>query len=195
MGPLRRRALDRRAARASRALGRPGGGARPRVDLPSRSVGPAGCLAPVFEAVAVLAAGLPEPTLADPWTLEGARACRLTSESIYAEQWLFHGPALQAVSHVGRNSATGIEGRLRVLPFEPIVRPGFSSDFHTDVIVIDSFTHLFGCWGLDHLADRGDVVFPLRLEELRIFGPRPEVGTEVDCRVAIRELAAASGAR
>ena len=58
---------------------------------------------------------------------------------------------------------------------------------HTDLIVIDNFTQLLGCWGLDYLAE-GDVMFPLRMEELEIFGDRPPVGTDVACRITIHEL-------
>ncbi len=89
---------------------------------------------------------------------------------------------------VGAISAKGIDGRLRVLPWEPLLRPGVPPRLHTDAIVIDNFTHLLGCWGLDELADRGDVVFPLGMEELQVFGDRPPVGTDVDCRIAILEI-------
>ncbi len=145
---------------------------------------------PVFEAVAVFGLATPESPMAEPWVLEEARASRFTASSIYEEQWLFHGPAMQAVTEVGRISASGIEGKLRVLPWEPLIHPdcGRSARLHTDAIVLDSFTHLLGCWGLDELADRGDVVFPLHLDDLQIYGDRPEVGTEVVCRIAIREL-------
>ena len=77
---------------------------------------------------------------------------------------------------------------LRVLPLEPLLAPGRPAGLHTDLIVLDSFTHLLGCWGLDYLADRGDVVFPLRLEELELFGERPPVGTDLACRIAIEEI-------
>lgn len=145
---------------------------------------------PVFEAVAVFGFATPEPPIAEPWVLENARASRFTAASIYDEQWLFHGPAMQAVSEVGPISASGIDGALKVLSWEPLVDPacGRPARLHTDAIVLDSFTHLLGCWGLDELADRGDVVFPLHLDDLQLFGDRPEVGTDVACRIAIREL-------
>jgi malonyl CoA-acyl carrier protein transacylase len=143
---------------------------------------------PVFEAVAVFAARAPDSPPADAWVLEDARPSRFTAESIYAEQWLFHGPAMQAVVEVGRSSMSGIDGSLRVLPWEPLVEHRHPARLHTDVIVIDSFTHLLGCWGLDHLADRGDVVFPLRMEELRLYGERPAAGADVACRIAIKAL-------
>ncbi len=143
---------------------------------------------PVFEAVAVFDTAPPAPPSASPWVLEDARPSRFTAESIYDEQWLFHGPALQAVVEVGLISRHGIDGLLRVRPWEPLLRPGQSPGLHTDAIAIDNFTHLLGCWGLDELADNGDVVFPLGMEALELFGERPEVGTDVDCRISILQI-------
>ncbi len=143
---------------------------------------------PVFEAVAVFAGSTLPPPPASPWELDDAGPSRFTAGSLYGEQWLFHGPAFQALVDVGGFSASGIEGVLRVLPWEPLLGAGRPARLHTDVIVIDSFTHLLGCWGLDYLADTGDVVFPLRMEELEVFGDRPPVGTEVACRIAIEEI-------
>jgi hypothetical protein len=59
---------------------------------------------------------------------------------------------------------------------------------HTDLIVLDSFTHLLGCWGLDHLADHGDVIFPLGMEDLQLYGERPPIGTDVACRIVIEDV-------
>ena len=104
---------------------------------------------PVFEAVAVFAGSTPSPPPASPWYLDDPRPSRFTAESIYGEQWLFHGPAFQAVVEVGGDLGGGIDGVLRVLPWEPLLGPGRPASLHTDLIVIDSFTHLLGCWGLD----------------------------------------------
>jgi len=142
---------------------------------------------PVFEATAVFGACVPVPPPAAAWSLARPQVSRFTAESIYAEGWLFHGPPLQAVVHVGHYSEEGMDGTLRVLPWEPLVRPGARALLHTDMIVIDSFTHLLGCWGLDYLR-QGDVVFPLRLEVLEIYGDRPPVGTDVACRIGVQEL-------
>jgi acyl transferase domain-containing protein len=162
---------------------------RVRVGIYNRGTdGQAAAARPVFEAVAVFEPAPPAPPPAAPWTLKDARECRFTAESIYDEQWLFHGPALQAVVEIGTISAHGIDGTLRVLPWEPLLRPGEPARLHTDAIVIDNFTHLLGCWGLDELADAGDVVFPLGMEALQLFGDRPPVGTDVACRIAILEI-------
>jgi acyl transferase domain-containing protein len=142
---------------------------------------------PVFEAVAVFEESVPLAPPASRWALKQPRISRFTAQSLYQEQWLFHGPPLQALIEVGKFSRQGIEGKLRVLPLEPLVRAGQPARFFTELIVIDSFTHLLGCWGLDQLIE-GDVVFPLRLGELEIFGPRPTEGTEVACRISVLEI-------
>ncbi len=143
---------------------------------------------PVFEAVAVFAVSAPPPPPASRRHQDDPRPSRFTAESLYGEQWLFHGPVFQALVNVNECSGCGIDGVLRVLPWEPLLRPDRPAMLHTDLIIIDSFTHLLGCWGLDHLADQGDVVFPLRMEELQLYGERPPVGTDVACRISVEDV-------
>ncbi len=143
---------------------------------------------PVFELIAVFAGSTPPSPPASRWDLHDPRSSRFTAESLYGEQWLFHGPAFRALVEVGEFSAGGIDGVLRVLPWEPLLRPGRPAMLHTDLIVIDSFTHLLGCWGLDYLADKGDVVFPLRMDALQLYGERPEVGADVACRISVEDV-------
>ncbi len=151
------------------------------------ALGKSEALRPVFEAIVIFDVATPDAPLESAWSLSKPRPSKFTAHSVYDEQWLFHGPALQAVSHVGDLSGDGIEGRIRVLPWGPLVKQGELPLFHTDFIVVDNFTHLLGCWGLDYLSE-GDVVFPLSMDELEIFGDRPEEGTEVACRIAVTEI-------
>ncbi|MGE5755360.1 MAG: beta-ketoacyl synthase N-terminal-like domain-containing protein [Planctomycetaceae bacterium] len=131
----------------------------------------------------------PAPPPAGPFALEDVRACRFTADELYRDQWLFHGPALRALVAIGRSSPGGIEGTLRVLPRRGLLRARERGAFRTDPIVLDAFTHLLGCWGLDEKADGdGDVIFPLRLGSLTIFGSDPPEGTEVACRIAVRAV-------
>jgi phosphopantetheinyl transferase len=169
---------------------RVGGNGDERVWVGIYNPGPAGenePVKPVFEATAVFGESAPPSPPAAPWSLARPLVSRFTAESLYAEQWLFHGPPFQALVRVGHYSEQGMDGTLRVLPWEPLVRPGQPAVLHTDLIVIDSFTHLLGCWGLDYLR-QGDVVFPLRLEALELYGERPPVGTDVECRIAVEEI-------
>ena len=126
--------------------------------------------------------------IASPFVLEGAGTCRFTAEELYADQWLFHGPALQALVRVGPSSPRGIEGTLKVLPRRRCP-PSDRHALRTDPIVIDAFTHLLGCWGLDQVPEgEGDVIFPLRVADLAILGADPREGAEVACRITIRDV-------
>ena len=66
--------------------------------------------------------------------------------------------------------------------------------FHTDPIVLDTFTHLLGCWGLDCL-EQGDVIFPLRMGRLSIHGDPAATGTTSTCRIRDPRGRAAPGPR
>lgn len=143
---------------------------------------------PEVEAVAVFAPRRVISSELMPFDLgPSAGPTRFTAESIYAEQWLFHGPALRAVVGIGEASNRGIEGTLRVLPRRALNRDPSAPPPLTDPIVLDAFTHLLGCWGLDQLPE-GDVIFPLRLGSLEIFGDDPPEGTDVSCRIAVKEI-------
>jgi acyl transferase domain-containing protein/phosphopantetheinyl transferase len=144
-------------------------------------------LRPVFEAIAIFDVATPSSPPAADWSLPSSRESKFTAFSVYDEQWLFHGPLLQAVSRVGRLAKEGIEGSIRVLPREPLVKIGQPPGFHTDFIVVDNFTHLLGAWGLDYLSE-GDVVFPLSMDELEIYGDRPPEGTDVTCRISVTDI-------
>ena len=68
---------------------------------------------PVFEATAVFAATVPAPPQAAPWSHARPQVSRFTAESLYEDQWLFHGPPFQALVEVGKYSEAGIDGILR----------------------------------------------------------------------------------
>ena len=119
--------------------------------------------------------------------LERPEPSRFTARSMYAEQWLFHGPALRAVAEVGGVSEGGIDGTLRVLPRCGLYRDPSSPRPLTDPIVLDAFTHLLGLWGLDRLSE-GDVVFPLRLGRLDVFGDDPPEGSDCPCLIRVKTV-------
>jgi acyl transferase domain-containing protein len=149
--------------------------------------GNAAATRPVFEAIVAFGRSTPPPQPPCPWSLENSRPSRFTARSVYAEQWLFHGPAFQAIAGFGNISEDGIDGTVRVLPLELLLGANKPALFHTDVIVIDTFTQLLGAWGLDYLTE-GDVVFPLSMEELEIQGERVPPGSIVDCRITVKEI-------
>ena len=139
---------------------------------------------PVVAGVAVFGPNRPDSTPAGPFALADAGPCRFTAESVYGEQWLFHGPAFQAIARMGASAPKGIEGTLRVPPRAELLGPGESGAILTDVVVLDAFTQLLGAWGLDKMPE-GDVMFPLRMGELAVFGDDLAAGSEVECRVTV----------
>lgn len=172
--------------RASADPGRPG-----EVVVEVFNRGPSGAARPGAEGPVVagrvaFAESRPSPSTAPAWTLPEAGPCHFDAAMIYAEQWLFHGPALQAVVGIGSSSIHGIEGTLRVLPRGGLTADGDGSGLRTDPIVLDAFTHLLGCWGLDKMAE-GDVMFPLRVAEIAFDGDDPPVGDDLDCRITVVE--------
>jgi len=127
--------------------------------------------------------------LAGDFALPEAGACRFSARELYEDQWLFHGPALQALTRVGAASRHGIEGTITVLPRRALLPESLWPVLHTDPIVLDAFTHLLGGWGLDKQAgEEGDVMFPLRVARLDLFGADPPEGAEVACRVRVTDL-------
>ncbi len=79
-----------------------------------------------------------------------------------------------------RSRWAGSRGRSGSCRFGPLLRDGEDpAGLLTDPIILDNFTHLLGGWGLDRLADDGDVIFPLRMGELAIFGDAPAEGSDV----------------
>src|SRR5262249_20290208 len=104
---------------------------RVRVGLFNRGIdGRTDAPRPGFEAGAVVASSAPSPPPASPRCLDDLRRSRFTAESLYGEQWLFHGPAFQALVEVGGCSECGIDGVLRVLPWEPLLGPGRPANLH-----------------------------------------------------------------
>ena len=97
----------------------------------------------------------------------------LKAAEIYSKRWMFHGPAYHGMCELVGISPTGIRGR--------IYNKGVPG------ALLDNVGQLFGLWVmLTQQEDR--VVMPVRLEELTIFMPPPEVGAILDCEVIISRL-------
>jgi len=141
----------------------------------------------VFEAVVRFAQQQDDLGPPRPLTLSEPGPSRFTAARLYDEQWLFHGPAMRPLTEIGAVGPEGISGTLEVQPLAPLVVDGSEGSFLTDVVTLDGFTQLLGCWGLDMLQG-GDVVFPLHMSRLEIQGARPVVGAPIDCRIHVSDV-------
>jgi phosphopantetheine--protein transferase-like protein len=119
------------------------------------------------------APGYPEaPAPAAP-PLRNPRRAPTTAERLYAERWMFHGPAYQGVKYLGEIGDDGIDGVLEVGAAQGAL--------------LDNAGQLMGFWVMvDQERDR--LALPTSIDRIRLFGPQPPVGAEVDTRVRISRL-------
>ncbi|MBW8795009.1 MAG: polyketide synthase dehydratase domain-containing protein [Streptomyces sp.] len=96
-----------------------------------------------------------------------------TAAELYAERWMFHGPAFQGVTEL---TAIG-DRHVRGVITTPAA-PG---------ALLDNVGQLLGYWIMSTRTER-TVVFPVQLRETRFHGPHPAPGTEVGCLVRITSL-------
>jgi malonyl CoA-acyl carrier protein transacylase len=128
----------------------------------------------------VLADDYPEPPLAGPFPLTNERPCRVTPAILYRN--LFHGPLFHGVIATERCGDEGIEGRVRVLSRSGWFRSIRNPEVVLDPVLTDVAMHLLGCWHLEQPDQTGRILLPFELGGLELYGPPPEVGTELTSR-------------
>ncbi|MEU9384316.1 4'-phosphopantetheinyl transferase superfamily protein, partial [Streptomyces sp. NPDC048279] len=96
-----------------------------------------------------------------------------TAAQLYAERWMFHGPAFQGVTEL---TAIG-DRHIRGVITTPAA-PG---------ALLDNVGQLLGYWIMATRTER-TVVFPVGMREIRFHGPHPAPGTEVGCLVRVTSL-------
>ncbi|HEX6403979.1 MAG TPA: 4'-phosphopantetheinyl transferase superfamily protein [Pseudonocardiaceae bacterium] len=116
----------------------------------------------------------PTPQLPDrPLTRQ--RPCTVTARDLYRNRWMFHGPAFQGVTELGPVADDGIVGKLRV-PSAPGA-------------LLDNAGQLLGFWVMMQ-AGKDRLAFPAGIEQVRYYGPAPQLGEPVRCVVRICSLSA-----
>ncbi|MEY9944788.1 acyl transferase domain-containing protein/phosphopantetheinyl transferase (holo-ACP synthase) [Kitasatospora sp. GAS1066B] len=110
-----------------------------------------------------------------PWPVERdpERVPELTAAGLYAERWMFHGPAFQGLTEL---TALG-EAHVRGVITAPAA-PG---------ALLDNVGQLLGYWIMATRTER-TVVFPVGMRELRFYGPAPRPGTELHCHIRVTRL-------
>ncbi|MER8184970.1 beta-ketoacyl synthase N-terminal-like domain-containing protein [Kitasatospora sp. NPDC094015] len=146
------------------------------VELKLREAGP-GRLAAEFGGYArgtvELADRHPAPPAA--WRPDRAteRPPALTAADLYAERWMFHGPAFQGLSEL---TALG-ESHVRGVITAPAA-PG---------ALLDNVGQLLGYWIMATRTER-TVVFPVGMRRLTLYGPPPPPGTRLETHIRITGL-------
>jgi acyl transferase domain-containing protein/phosphopantetheinyl transferase len=112
----------------------------------------------------------PTPWRIDPTT---ERTPDHTAAQLYAERWMFHGPAFQGVTELTALGEAHVRGVITTPP-----APGS---------LLDNVGQILGYWIMATRTER-TVVFPVGMREMRFYGQHPEPGTDVDCFVRITSL-------
>lgn len=131
---------------------------------------------PRARATIELADSYPESTARPtPWPTTPAteRTPDHTAAQLYAERWMFHGPAFQGVTELTALGDAHVRGVITTPP-----APGS---------LLDNVGQILGYWIMATRTER-TVVFPVGMRTMRFYGPHPEPGTDVDCFVRITSL-------
>lgn len=116
------------------------------------------------QATAVLADTWPAPPPVDDRPFTAPRPTPVDAVALYADKWMFHGPAYRAVTDLGPMGDDGIRGVV-----EATSVPG---------ALLDNAGQVHGYWGFASLPV-DSLGFPARIARVRFTGPFPEDGTPV----------------
>jgi acyl transferase domain-containing protein/phosphopantetheinyl transferase len=123
------------------------------------------------EGTVVFADAYPSAPRADDAPLVNARAASLTAAELYAERWMFHGPAYQGIVDVGVLGDDGIRGELEA---------GAAKG-----ALLDNAGQLFGYWVMT-ANDVNRMAMPVRIDRVRFHAAPPVAGERLTCTVRIR---------
>ena len=144
--------------------------------------------APAVEGIVVFGAQRAIGPITTDFDLPEAGRCGFAAEMIYRDQWLFHGPALQAVQRIGAASRHGIEGTSESLPDATSCRPPMADAAHGPDRPrrLHALTRLLGPRQASRRGRGRDVPAPARVAH----DPRRRSaeGALVDCRIRVLEI-------
>jgi acyl transferase domain-containing protein len=137
---------------------------------------------PVVESTVELSERYQEPSPAVSVPADAVPSA-LRADRLYADV-MFHGPMWRGVSSIDQTAAKAATATLRVLSFDGFVRGSTAPVFELDPVTLDAAGQVIGFWTKEQL-ERGQIVFPFRLDALDLFDQAPPSGESVECRAAI----------
>ncbi|ONK14105.1 Polyketide synthase PksN [Streptomyces sp. MP131-18] len=99
--------------------------------------------------------------------------CAHGPADLYADRWMFHGPAFQGVTRLAGTGERHIRGTITAP-----AAPG---------ALLDNVGQLLGYWLMATRPGRA-IVFPVQMDAIRFHGPQPPPGTDVECTVRVTGL-------
>ncbi len=135
--------------------------------------GAGGTREPYARATVLLAADYPAPPALREPALIAERPPPIDATALYADRWMFHGPAYQGVTRLSGLAEDGVRGTITALP-----APGS---------LLDAAGQLLGYWVATQ-SDNG-LVLPATVGAISFYGPAPAVGSQFETVVHVRSVA------
>ncbi len=125
-----------------------------------------------MRATALLGERYPARPLPSSEPLIAPAPSSVSAQQLYAEKWMFHGPAYQGVSAIGQVGRNGISGHL-------IASAGPGA-------LLDNMGQLAGFWVME-TATVNPLAMPIGVDSIAFYGPEPGIGERFACQVRIRQ--------
>jgi acyl transferase domain-containing protein/phosphopantetheinyl transferase (holo-ACP synthase) len=122
-----------------------------------------------FKAQVTVAAQYPQAPMAAMPELINGRPTEIDATALYAERWMFHGPAYQGVEAFRGIGDNGIDGMLRV--------PSGKG------ALLDNMGQLAGYWVMEQPDNC--LAMPIGIDRIRFFVPDLRPGEKAECQVRI----------
>ena len=143
---------------------------------------------PLMEGIMVFSHSFPEPPpTEETFPLRSERPPKRTAKEVYDEHYLFHGPRFHNIVSLDRMGEDGLVGHLEVLPTDNLFKSNPNPSFITDPFLLDAVGQLVGYWPIENL-ETGFLIFPIRVQELILYGPTRPVSERVKCHLRVQEI-------
>jgi phosphopantetheinyl transferase (holo-ACP synthase) len=135
------------------------------------------------EATTVFAPAYDAAPMATMLTLSEEQPSRWAPAQLYDEA-MFHGSLFRGVRSIDRVGSDGAEGTLETLSQVGLLDPKLAEPLLIDPVLLDQPGQIVGFWAAQ-LLEHGYLVFPFRLQELRLYGPPLSPHQRLSCHARI----------
>lgn len=136
--------------------------------------------APIAEATVIFGDAYRQAPASQSLKLNDQRPSSWPGERLYEESLMFHGDRFRGVKTMDVWSDNGAVGTLEILPEDRLFTSTNRPNFVIDPVLFDQIGQVVGFWGLEYLPS-GVVMFPYRVREVHVYGPKLTPGTRVTC--------------
>lgn len=136
--------------------------------------------APIAEATVIFGDAYRPAPPPQTLRLNDQRPSSWPGDRLYEESLMFHGARFRGVKTMDVWSDNGAVGSLEILPEDRLFASTDRPNFVIDPVLFDQIGQVVGFWGLEYLPS-GVVMFPYRVREVHVFGPKLPPGTPVIC--------------